>query len=88
TSFWRPYQILWHIGKVAYEFNLTNDLASVHQVFNVSLLKKSVGDPTSIVTLESLRIKESLSYKEVSVEISDRQVKRLRNKEVVSLNVL
>ncbi|WMV41796.1 hypothetical protein MTR67_035181 [Solanum verrucosum] len=44
-----PYQSLRRIGKVAYEFDLPNDLASVHLVFHVSLLKKCVGDPTSIV---------------------------------------
>ncbi|WMV38451.1 hypothetical protein MTR67_031836 [Solanum verrucosum] len=35
-----PYQILRHIGKVAYELDLPNDLASVHLVFHVFLLKK------------------------------------------------
>ena len=33
-------------------------------------------------------VDENLSYKEVSVEILDRQVKRLRNKEVASVKVL
>ncbi|WMV41047.1 hypothetical protein MTR67_034432, partial [Solanum verrucosum] len=33
-------------------------------------------------------VDESLSYEEVPVEILDQQVKRLRNKEVVSVKVL
>ena len=33
-------------------------------------------------------MKENLSYEEVLVEILDRQVKRLRNKEVASVKVL
>ncbi|WMV45195.1 hypothetical protein MTR67_038580 [Solanum verrucosum] len=81
-----PYHILRHIGKVSYE--LDNDLASVHLVFHVSLLKKCVGDPTSIVSLESLGINESFSYEEVLIEILDRQVKKLRNKEFASVKVL
>ncbi|WMV07978.1 hypothetical protein MTR67_001363 [Solanum verrucosum] len=48
-------------------------------------LKKCVGDPTSIVPLESLGIKKILSYEEVLVEILDRQVKKLRNKKVASI---
>ncbi|WMV58132.1 hypothetical protein MTR67_051517 [Solanum verrucosum] len=44
-----PYQILRRIGKVAYELELPNELASVHLVFHVSMLKKCVGDPTSII---------------------------------------
>ncbi|WMV25164.1 hypothetical protein MTR67_018549 [Solanum verrucosum] len=83
-----PHQILRCIGKVAYELELPNELASVHPVFQVSLLKKCVSDPTLIVPLEDLGVKENLSYEEVSVEILDRQVKMLRNKEVASVKVL
>ena len=51
-------------------------------------MKKCVGDPTSIVPLESLVVKYSLSYEDVPVEILDRQVRRLRNKEVASSKIL
>ncbi|WMV25170.1 hypothetical protein MTR67_018555 [Solanum verrucosum] len=79
-----PYQILRHTGKVAYEL----ELASVHLVFHVSMLNKCVGDLTSIVPLEDLGVKENLTYKEAPVEILDRQVKKLRNKEVAFVKVL
>ncbi|WMV32888.1 hypothetical protein MTR67_026273 [Solanum verrucosum] len=77
-----------YVGKVAYELELPNELASEHLVFHVSMLKKCVGDPTSIILLERLEFKENVSYEEVSVEILDRQVKRLRNKEAASVKVL
>ncbi|WMV51105.1 hypothetical protein MTR67_044490 [Solanum verrucosum] len=83
-----PYWILKRIGKVAYELELPADFAAVHPVFPISLLKKCVGDPTSIVPLESVAVKDSLSYEDVQVEILDRQVRRLRNKEVASVKVL
>ena len=63
-------------------------LAVVHPVFHISLLKKCVGDPASIVPLESVVVKDSLSYEDVPVETLDRQVRRLRNKEVSSVKVL
>ncbi|WMV18611.1 hypothetical protein MTR67_011996 [Solanum verrucosum] len=44
-----PYKILRRIDKDAYELYFPNDLASVHPVFHVSLFKRCVGDPTSIV---------------------------------------
>ncbi|KAK4729768.1 hypothetical protein R3W88_022756 [Solanum pinnatisectum] len=83
-----PYQILRLVGNVAYELDLPNELALVHLVFHVSMLKKFVGDPTYIVPIEGLGLKENLSYEEVPIEILDRQVKKLRNKEVASVKVL
>ncbi|WMV07870.1 hypothetical protein MTR67_001255 [Solanum verrucosum] len=46
-----------------------------------------VGDLTSVVLLETVVVKDSLSYEDVPVEILDRQVRRLRNKEVASVKV-
>lgn len=43
------YQILRHVSKVAYELDLLSELASVHLVFYMSLLKKCIGDPTLIM---------------------------------------
>ncbi|WMV50283.1 hypothetical protein MTR67_043668 [Solanum verrucosum] len=82
------YQILTRVGKVAYELDLPSELALVHLVFHDSMLKKCIGDPVSILPLEGLGVDENLSYEEVSVEILDRQVKKLRNKKVVSVKVL
>ena len=52
------------------------------------MLKKCIGDPKSILPIEGLEVDENLSYEEVSVEILDRQVMSLRNKEVASVKVL
>ncbi|MUG03700.1 hypothetical protein ECC01_22275, partial [Bacillus tequilensis] len=81
------YKILKRVGKAAYELELPAELAIVRPVFHISLLKKCVGNPASIVTLKSVAVKDSLSYKDVKVEILDRQVRRVRNKEVSSLKV-
>jgi len=83
-----PYEILKRVGKVAYELKLPIELAPVHPVFHISMLKKCIGDPVSILPLEGLGVNENLSYEEVPVEILDRQVKKLRNKEVASVKVL
>ena len=52
------------------------------------MLKKCIGDPESILPIEGLGVKDNLSYKEVPVQILNRQVKKLRNKEVASVKVL
>ena len=68
--------------------NLPSQLASVHPVFYVSMLKKCIGDLESIISIEGLGVQENLSYEEVPVEILDRQVKNIRNKEVAFVKVL
>ena len=47
-----------------------------------------MGDPAFIVSLESVEVKDNLSYEDVPIEILDRHVRRLRNKEVTSVKVL
>ena len=83
-----PYEILRMVGKVSYELRLPSELASVHPVFHVSMLKKCIGDSESIIHIEGLGVQENISYEEVPVEIVNRQVVKLRNKEVASVKVL
>ena len=83
-----PYDIFQRVGKVSYELKLPSELASVHPVFHVSMLKKCIGDPEFILAIEGLGAKDNLSYEEVLLRILDKQVKKLRNKEVASVKVL
>ena len=76
------------MGEVAYELALHVQLAYVHPVFHVSMLKKYLGDLASILPVAYLGVYEDLSYEEVPVEILDRQVKLLRNKEIDKVKVL
>ncbi|WMV59041.1 hypothetical protein MTR67_052426 [Solanum verrucosum] len=47
-----------------------------------------MGDPSFIIPTEDIEIKDSLSYEEILVQILDRQVRKLRTKEVASVKVL
>ena len=71
-----------------YELEFQVELAVLHLVYHISLLKKCVGDPAYVVSLESVAVKDSLSYEGVPVMILHHQVRRLRNKEVASVKVL
>ncbi|WMV24130.1 hypothetical protein MTR67_017515 [Solanum verrucosum] len=73
-----PYHIAKRIDNVAYELELSQELAAVHSVFHISMLKKCIGNPSLILSTESIRTKDSLSYKEIPVQILDHQVRRLR----------
>ena len=52
------HKVLRRVGKVAYELDLPNDLAMVHPVFHVSMLRKFIGDENTIVPLRDVTIEE------------------------------
>ncbi|WMV19313.1 hypothetical protein MTR67_012698 [Solanum verrucosum] len=79
-----PYRISKRVGNVAYELELPSELEAVHPVFHISMLKKCMCDPSLIIHTHSISIKDSVSYE----EILDRQVCKLRTKEVASVNIL
>ena len=71
-----PYKVGKRIVNVAYKLKLPTALAPIHPAFHVPILKKCISDPVFILSLESLKVDTNLSYKEVLVEILDRQVKK------------
>ncbi|WMV57501.1 hypothetical protein MTR67_050886 [Solanum verrucosum] len=83
-----PYRIAKRIGNVAYELELPQEIAAVHSVFHISMLKKCICDPSLIQPTKSIRIKDNFFYEEVPVRILDRQVRRLRTKDVALVKVL
>ncbi|XP_070046366.1 uncharacterized protein [Nicotiana tomentosiformis] len=83
-----PYRIIRRVGQVAYELELPSKLEFVHPVNHVSMLRKYIGDPTRVVPTDDVQITKDLSYEEVPVAILDRQIRKLRNKEVASVKVL
>ena len=67
---------------------LPAELASVHPVFHVFMVTKFLGDPSSILPIEGLGVSENFPYEEIPTEILDKQVKRLRKKEIAIVKVL
>ena len=49
-----PYEILQRVGKVSYELRLPNELALIHPVFHVSILKKCFVIPSLFFRLRVL----------------------------------
>ncbi|WMV19137.1 hypothetical protein MTR67_012522 [Solanum verrucosum] len=83
-----PYRISKSICNVAYQLELPQELVAVHPVIHISMLKKCMGDPSLIIPIEYIGIKDILSYEEIHVQILDHQVSKLRTKEVASVKGL
>ena len=83
-----PYEIVERIGPVAYRLALPVELEKIHDVFHVSMLRRYRSDPSHIIEPEQIELRSDLSYEEEPVQILDREVKRLRTKEVPMVKVL
>ncbi|XP_073269698.1 uncharacterized protein [Primulina huaijiensis] len=83
-----PFEILDRIGERVYRLALPPDLDRVHNVFHVSMLRKYLSNPSHVLRHEALDLLPNLSYEEVPVQIMDRKVKVLRNKEIGFVKVL
>ena len=83
-----PYEILRKVGSVAFELALPPDFPPVHPVFHVSLLRPYVYDPSHVLLPQSVQLASDLSFEEQPIQIVDRQVKRLRNKDIPTVKVI
>ena len=51
-----PFEILEKIGDVAYRLTLPPELAGVHDVFHVSLLRRYVSDPSHVISYDTVQV--------------------------------
>jgi hypothetical protein len=65
SRFIGPFKILKWVGEVAYQLELPNHLADVHDVFHVSQLKKCLRVPEEQFPMEELSVQDDLTYTKV-----------------------
>ena len=77
-----PYQITSKVGKVAYRVALPPNLSNLHDVFHVSQLRKYVPDPSHVIEMDYIQVRDNLMVETVPLRIEDREIKLLRGKEI------
>ena len=73
---------------MAYRLALSPELAKLHNVFLVSMLRRYRSDESHILLVQDVQVQEDLSYDKEPKAILDREVKRLWNKQVPLVKVL
>jgi hypothetical protein len=75
-----PFPIVEKCGPVTYKLDLPSSLAGVHNVFQVSKLKKCLMAPSDVVLPDVTPLKPDLSYPEHSIKLLDQNDRAMRRK--------
>ncbi|GJV38118.1 putative reverse transcriptase domain-containing protein [Tanacetum coccineum] len=79
--------VIKRVGDVAYKLELPEELSRVHNTFHVSNLKKCYADEPLAVPLDGLHFDDKLQFVEEPIEITDREVKRLKRSRIPLVKV-
>ena len=83
-----PFEILERVGQVSYRLALPPQLAQIHDVFHVSILKKYTPDPSHVLEWKDLTLNKNVSYEEKPIRILDHKEQVLRKKIILLVKVL
>ncbi|XP_052882277.1 uncharacterized protein LOC128290603 [Gossypium arboreum] len=73
-------EVIKRIGLVAYRLALPPDLAKIHNLFLVSMLRRYRSNPLHVITTKTIDIQSDLTFDEEPVKILARAIKELGNK--------
>nr|CAH67706.1 H0512B01.1 [Oryza sativa] len=75
-----PFKIVSRRGEVAYQLELPQSMAGIHDVFHVSQLKKCLRVPTEEANPDCIELQEDLAYVEKPVRILEVSERKTRNR--------
>ncbi|KAL2240784.1 UNVERIFIED_CONTAM: Transposon Tf2-12 polyprotein [Sesamum indicum] len=82
-----PYEIIERTGPLAYRLALPAEFSQIHDVFHISMMRRYRSDPSHFIHEPEIEISEELTYVEEPAEILDRNVRKLRNKDISMVKV-
>nr|GEV60857.1 putative reverse transcriptase domain-containing protein [Tanacetum cinerariifolium] len=80
-------KILARVGLVAYTLELLEELKGIHSTFHVSNLKKCLAKDDVVVLIDEIQLDDKLHMIEDPVEVTDREVKRLKKSRIPIVKV-
>ncbi|XP_058092491.1 uncharacterized protein LOC131238925 [Magnolia sinica] len=83
-----PFEVLDRVGAVAYRLALPTALAGIHNIFQISMLKKYTPNELHVVSWEQIKLTDNASYPEEPIHILDHKEQVLRTKTIPLVKVL
>jgi len=88
SRFIETYQILRKIGHVAYQICLPPFLSNLYNVFHVSQLRKYISNQSHVIRRDIVQLKNNLTFNAMFVQIVDKKVKELRDRQIPLVKVI
>ena len=82
------FEIVEKVGSVACQIALPSSLLNLHDVFHLPQLRKYVFDESHVIQMDDLELRDNLIVETWPVRIEDREVKRLRGKEIILVKMI
>src|SRR3954462_15094672 len=82
-----PFQISERVGEVAYRVALPPMLENLHDVFHVSQLRKYISDPSHVIQVDDVQVKDNLMVETLPVRIEDRRLKQCEARKIALVKV-
>ncbi|XP_058783826.1 uncharacterized protein LOC131658563 [Vicia villosa] len=70
------------VGDVAYRVALPPELSNLHDVFQVSLLRKYISNMSHVIPRDEVQVRDNFMVEATSIRIEDRKIKQLRGKDI------
>ncbi|XP_050916492.1 uncharacterized protein LOC127131620 [Lathyrus oleraceus] len=86
--FLRVTPILQRIREVVYQISLSLPLANLYGVFHGSQLRRYIPDPSHVIQVDDVQVRDNMSVKASLIQIEDREVKQLHGKEISLVKVV
>nr|GEY19025.1 hypothetical protein [Tanacetum cinerariifolium] len=87
SRFIGPFNVIKRIGPVAYKLELPDKLHKIHDTFHVSNLKWFFVNNDVVIPLDEVQLDDELHFVEKTVEIMDREMKRLKQSRIPIVKV-
>ncbi|XP_050889042.1 uncharacterized protein LOC127094226 [Lathyrus oleraceus] len=76
------YHISGRVGPITYRVALPPNLSNIHDMFHVSQLRKYVLDPSHVIPMDDVQVRDNLTIGPLPIRIDDQELKQLRDKEI------
>lgn len=88
SRFISPYQIMKRVEEVAYRVALLLFLSNLDNIFHVSQLRNYIPEPSHVIEMDNVQVKENLVVEASPLRVEDNEVKHLRGKDIALVKVV